>query len=430
MRRAAADLFPADEQGVLAAVLAVAPAVVRAHHAEVATVRRVRSGRRGRVRHAVLVLRDVHGHDDRRRGSGGSSGARDPCRRARVVPHRVGPRRRSRRCACSTERNPPRSRRHRWSRERSRRPSRDPRRLARGAVGVPRRADPARGDRGRSAAACSRCRRASRPPTRASPTRPRRPGGTCCSRRSSARTRSGSCVWRPRATRRATTAPPSSPPSPSPSGWSTSCRASGPLGAALLVANAAAFGALLLLHALTRFELGDRGRAPSRAVHRAVSDRVLPVRAVHGVAVPARRRSRRSGSRGATAGLWAAVAGALAAAATRSVGILLILALWVEALAQQRRDGRPLLPRLAAAGGGRPRAAAVFRVVAVAPRAISGHRWTPNEPGAPAATHQPIEVIVDAIQLAWRYQTWWLLDLHGGRAGRSPASCSPRDGSP
>ena len=63
-RLPAARELPAGEQGLLAAVRALAPAVVRARRPRSAPVRRVRDrGRRG-VRHAVLVLRRVHRRDD------------------------------------------------------------------------------------------------------------------------------------------------------------------------------------------------------------------------------------------------------------------------------------------------------------------------------------------------------------------------------
>ena len=182
----------------------------------------------------------------------------------------------------------------------------------------------------------------------------------------------------------------------------------GPLAAGLLVANVAAFAALLLLHALTRFELGDA--AARRAVlftalfptafflYAPYSESLFLLASIATFWFARRDRW-----------VWAAVAGA-GAAATRSVGVLLILALWIEAIAQQRRDGRSLLPRLAAAAA-----------VALGPLLYFGwwhwrHAafWEPldaQRAWRPGGVHEPIGVIVDALTLAWRYQTWWLLDV-------------------
>ena len=182
----------------------------------------------------------------------------------------------------------------------------------------------------------------------------------------------------------------------------------GPLGAGLLVANAAAFGALLLLHALTRLELG--AEAARRAVlftalfptafflYAPYSESLFLVASV--AAFWFARRDR---------WVWAAVAGA-GAAATRSIGIVLVLALWVEAVAQARRDGRALLPRVLAAAA-----------VAVGPALYAGWWWWRSaDPWAPLdaqrawrpdGARQPIATLVDAVEFAWRFQSWWLIDL-------------------
>jgi hypothetical protein len=181
----------------------------------------------------------------------------------------------------------------------------------------------------------------------------------------------------------------------------------GPLGAGVLVANVAALAALLLLHALTRFELG--AEAARRAVlfaalfptafflYAPYSESLFLLASV--AAFWFARRDRWA---------WAALAGAVAAA-TRSVGVLLVFALAVEALAQYRR-GRPLLPRLAAAA-----AVAVGPLIYVAWwQWRYADAWAPldaQRAWRPDGVHQPIEVIVGAVQFAWRYQTWWLLDL-------------------
>jgi hypothetical protein len=182
----------------------------------------------------------------------------------------------------------------------------------------------------------------------------------------------------------------------------------GPLGAGLLVANACAFGALLLLHALTRFELGDA------AARRAVLFTALFPTAFFLYAPYTEslfllasiacfwfaRRDRWT---------WAAATGALAAA-TRSIGIVLILALWVEVIAQYRRDGRAMLPRFVAAAA-----------VAIGPALYAGWWWVrardlfapldAQSAWRPDGAQQPIATIVRAVEFAYRYQSWWLLDL-------------------
>jgi hypothetical protein len=120
----------------------------------------------------------------------------------------------------------------------------------------------------------------------------------------------------------------------------------GPLAAALIVANAAFFGALVVLHALTRLELGEH--AARRTVLYAalfptafffLAPYTEPLFLLLSVSAFWFARTNR----------WVAAAAAgAAAAATRSVGVLLILALAIEALSQWRRQGRSPLPRLAA----------------------------------------------------------------------------------
>jgi len=182
----------------------------------------------------------------------------------------------------------------------------------------------------------------------------------------------------------------------------------GALGAGLLVANACAFGALLLLHALTRFELGDA--AARRAVlftalfptafflYAPYTESLFLIASVACFWYARRDRW-----------VWAAATGALAAA-TRSIGIVLILALWVEVISQYRRDQRPMLPRFVAAAA-----------VAIGPALYAGWWWLrardffapldAQRAWRPDGAQQPIATIVSAVQFAWRYQSWWLLDL-------------------
>jgi hypothetical protein len=182
----------------------------------------------------------------------------------------------------------------------------------------------------------------------------------------------------------------------------------GPLGAGLIVSNAALFGGLLMLHALTRRELGTRLAGPTvwfaalfptsfffLAPYTESTFLLLSVSAFWFA-----RRDR-----------WAAAgaAGALAAL-TRSVGALLLPALAVEALRQWLIDGRPALPRLAGAAA-----------VALGPLAYLAYWqvrfqefWRPLEVQRnwrPAGTTWPTTSLWHAVEDAWRYQTWWLIDL-------------------
>jgi hypothetical protein len=107
--------------------------------------------------------------------------------------------------------------------------------------------------------------------------------------------------------------------------------------------------------------------------------------------------------------VWAAATGAVAAA-TRSIGIVLILALWVEVFSQCRRTRRAMLPRFVAAAA-----------VALGPALYAGWWWLrardifapldAQRAWRPDGAQQPIATIVDAVEFAFRYQSWWLLDL-------------------
>jgi hypothetical protein len=180
----------------------------------------------------------------------------------------------------------------------------------------------------------------------------------------------------------------------------------GPLGAALLVGNAAFFGALLMLHALTRLELG--AEAARRSVlfcaffptaFFLLAPYTEPLFLFLSISTFWFARRNRW--------VWASVAGA-GAAMTRNVGVLLIVALAVEAF-RQWRDGRLLLPRLTAALG-----------VALGPLAYFAYWqiryqdfWAPldaqrNWQREPTF---PVSAVWHALSLAWRYQTWWLIDV-------------------
>jgi Mannosyltransferase (PIG-V) len=180
----------------------------------------------------------------------------------------------------------------------------------------------------------------------------------------------------------------------------------GPLGAALIVGNAAFFGALVMLHALTRLELGsDAARRtvlfcaffPSAFFLLApYTEPLFLLLSVSAFWFARRNRW-----------VWSAVAGA-GAAMTRNVGVLLIVALAVEAV-RQWRQGRLLLPRLTAAA-----------CVALGPLLYFGYWqvrfqdfWAPLDAQRNWQRDStfPLEALWHAVRLAWREQTWWLLDL-------------------
>ncbi|MBE3074032.1 MAG: hypothetical protein IMZ75_03665 [Actinobacteria bacterium] len=181
----------------------------------------------------------------------------------------------------------------------------------------------------------------------------------------------------------------------------------GPLGAALLVANVCFFGALLMLHALTRLELG------AEAARRAVLFAALfptafffmapyteaPFLLLSIAAFWFARRDRWG---------WAALAGA-GAALTRSIGVLLVFGLAVEAFRQHRKDGRPLAVRLAASLA----VAAGPLLYAFWWLARFDDFWAPLQAQRNWArtTTWPSTTIGHALTDAWRWRTYWLIDL-------------------
>lgn len=181
----------------------------------------------------------------------------------------------------------------------------------------------------------------------------------------------------------------------------------GPLGAALLVSNACMAGALVVLHGLTRLEGMTREAARSTVLLVALFPTAFFLLAPYSeslfllLSVSAFWFARRD--------RWwlAALTGALAAA-TRSVGIVLVLALVVEAVHRSREDHRPLMPRLAAASA-----------IGLGPllylawwRARSGDAFEPWS----AQRHWqreltfPLRTLADAATDAWRLGGYWLLD--------------------
>jgi len=181
----------------------------------------------------------------------------------------------------------------------------------------------------------------------------------------------------------------------------------GPLGAALVVSNACFAGALVMLHGLTRIENMTQEAARLTVLLVAIFPTAFFFLAPYSegpfllASVSAFWFARRD--------RWglAALAGALAAS-TRSVGILLALALTVEAVHRSREDSRPLAPRLGAAlavGLGPLLYLVWWRVRfgdALAP-------WTAQQSWQ-RETRAPWQTVIDAGSAAWRYGGYWLVD--------------------
>jgi hypothetical protein len=181
----------------------------------------------------------------------------------------------------------------------------------------------------------------------------------------------------------------------------------GTLAAALLVANAACFGALLVLHALTRLELGAEA-ARRTILFQALFPTAFFLMAPYTESLflllsVATFWCARRGRWG-----WAALMGA-GAAATRSIGLLLIPALAVEAFAQWRRREGPLFPRLLAAFAVGAGPALYFAWWGWR----GGNVWAPLDAQANWSRHptSPLRTVAHAVTLAMQYRDWWALDL-------------------
>ena len=183
----------------------------------------------------------------------------------------------------------------------------------------------------------------------------------------------------------------------------------GPLAAGLVVSHLSFVGALVVGHALTRLEFGgDPGTARRAIRYLAIFPTAFFFLAPYTEALFLllcllafwwARRDR-----------WglAATVGALAAL-SRSVGVVLVLALGVEAIHQWREQGRPLLPRLAAASATVLGPLAWFAWWQVR----FGDLWAPLDAQRnwERASAPPWGTLADAVWHAWRYRGYWLLDL-------------------
>jgi hypothetical protein len=183
-----------------------------------------------------------------------------------------------------------------------------------------------------------------------------------------------------------------------------------PVGAALLIANASFLGALIVLHGLTRLEFSGEGSAemarrtvlfiaifPTAFFFLAPYSEA-PFLLLSVSAFWCARRDRWG---------WAAAFGA-AAALTRSIGVLVAVALVVEAVLQWR-EGKPPLPRLAASV-----AAGLAPLLYLAWwEAAHGDAWAPLRAQGTWGREltSPLTTLRHAIQYANTLGTYWMIDV-------------------
>jgi hypothetical protein len=176
--------------------------------------------------------------------------------------------------------------------------------------------------------------------------------------------------------------------------------------AAALVAQASFFGALVVLYSLTARELGvDVARRAT--VYLAVFPTAFFFLAAYSeslfllltlLAFWYARAGR----------WWSAVVPAVLVGLTRSVGVMVAAALLVEAVLQWRRSRRGLLPALAAAA-----APLVGLGLYATFWAVHGDVMAPvkaQDGWQRQVTLMPL-TLLHAVQAAWRYQSYWLIDL-------------------
>lgn len=181
----------------------------------------------------------------------------------------------------------------------------------------------------------------------------------------------------------------------------------GPLLAATLVAQACFLGSLTVFHALTVREFG-----PSVARYAVVYLAVFPT-AFFFLAPYTESPFLLLTLLTfwyARADRWsAAVIPAALAGLTRSVGVVLVAALAVEAVTQWRRSGRPLLPRLAVSAAPLLGLAAYGLFWAT----LYGRVTAPLDAQANWQRKLvfPLDTVVRGIEFAYRYQSYWLIDL-------------------
>jgi hypothetical protein len=183
-----------------------------------------------------------------------------------------------------------------------------------------------------------------------------------------------------------------------------------PVGAALMIANASFVGALIVLHALTRLEFAGDGAdelARRTVLFLAIFPTAFffmapytesPFLLLSVAAFWCARRDRWA---------WAAVFGG-AAALTRSIGVLVALALLVEALSGWR-EGKPPLPRLVAAA-----AAGLAPLLYLAWwKAVHDDGWAPLRAQGNWGREltSPLTTIGRSLRYANEFGSYWMIDV-------------------
>jgi hypothetical protein len=181
----------------------------------------------------------------------------------------------------------------------------------------------------------------------------------------------------------------------------------GALLAATLIAQGCFLGSLVVFHALTVRELGAavaRRATMYLAIFPTAFFFLSPYTEAPFLLLTLLAFWYARGNRWPLAVVPAALAGA-----TRSVGVVLVIALTVEAVAQWRTSGRPLLPRLAVSAAPLLGIASYGLYWAVA----HGNAMAPLDAQANWQRQlvYPVDTVIQAIVMAYRYQSYWLIDL-------------------
>jgi hypothetical protein len=177
--------------------------------------------------------------------------------------------------------------------------------------------------------------------------------------------------------------------------------------AALIVAQAAYFGTLVVMYGLTRRELGaENARRATRylAVFPTAFFFLVPYTESLFLLLVLLTFWYARGNR-----WWLAVLPAALAGLTRSAGIVLVAALAIEAVEQWRKSGRSLAPRLVASLAPAAGIGSYFAYWSV----VHGSLMAPvdAQKNWQKEWMWPPETLWEATASAWKYQSYWLIDL-------------------